>query len=281
MADDAGARAIKKRLQELARERWEGKLAGMARALHLPQPAVWKMVQGDQPVNAQLLMALARHAKVNLNWLVSGRGPRYLEGAAAVLGGAAVARPRLPVARKPLPGPPGEHAGLLADPPVDPLEGVFRPTQYWLRIGESDAVVRHQEEQLRPGDWLLLETDRACFLPERAMLGELVVVACPDPAPREARLARVEESSEAGLAVDTFDLGVDPALLDEEIVLRLRPGRELQAFRRTVVREETTGRGGRRFSRTRPARADEVVHELLGVRYEDILAVCVLQVRRL
>src|SRR3954454_9822110 len=50
--------AVKGRLNELCEYDWDGKVTRMAKDLEMPQPALWKILRGDQPPNAQLLVAL-------------------------------------------------------------------------------------------------------------------------------------------------------------------------------------------------------------------------------
>jgi hypothetical protein len=51
------------------------------------------------------------------------------------------------------------------------------------------------------------------------------------------------------------------------------------AYQRQVVRE-TTERGGRRFERFRKPEKGELYPAPLAVRFDDLLAVCVLSLRR-
>src|SRR4051812_28719413 len=85
--DQSTDAAIKERLRDLLQTRWGGKLSRMASELHLAQPALWKIVNGDQPVNAKVLVAIAAYTTFNLHWLTTGQGPRSLEGDAALLNG--------------------------------------------------------------------------------------------------------------------------------------------------------------------------------------------------
>lgn len=272
--------AMAQRLSEVARSKWDGNISRMARELGIPQPAVWKMVNGKQPLSSQLLIALVQRSMVNLHWLLSGKGPRFLEGAAANLRGQAVVRPAIPVAAQVLPAPPAACQNLLADQATDPINGVFTATQYWIEIKKTDAVAQRKDEQLMPGDWLLLETDPACFPPQHKMEDRLVVVPCSGQDSTEPKLARVEEvDDEDVLHVDTFDLGIDPSLLSEEIVVRRVPGDKLVAFQRDVVRE-VVERGSRKFELRREATEEELSPWPVPVRYADLLAVCVLRVRR-
>jgi hypothetical protein len=264
--------AIKERLRELSKTRWDGNLAQMARALRLPQPALWKMVNGEQPPSAKLLMALVEHTDVNPHWLVTGQGPRFLEGEAALRRGEKVVYPKAPVARQLLSGRPDAHPDLLDDRPSDPL-GVFTPTQYWAQVKESDPIVRHKEERVKSSDWLLLETDPARFPPLDQMKGKLVVVQ----GRKGPSLARVQDVGMSRLGIILFDLRIDPSLLEEEIVIRPLPDGKLDAFTRKVLKERPR-REGRRAGRRRDLHPEELLYGLVTVNRARVFAVCVLRV---
>jgi hypothetical protein len=272
-----GDDAIKGRLREVCETDWGGNLNRMAKALHMPQPALWKILRGDQPPNAQLLVALAKRTTVNVHWVVTGRGPRRLDGAAGVLRGDAVVRPRVPVAKAVLPGRPQQHRDMLGDESLDPL--ALTPTQYWLQVRKSDPITRIKDEQVNAGDWLLFEADPARFPPADDLVGKLVVVPGSVRGSKEPRLAAVETVEDDRLTVDTFDLGrIDPSQLEEETVIRELPDGKLHAFRRPVLKAQP-GKGGRRGTPRRPVHEHELYYNPLGVRSEDLLAVCVLIVR--
>jgi hypothetical protein len=271
---------IKQRLRQLCESDWDSNLKRMAEDLHLQQPALWKMVAGEQPPNAQLLIALAEHTALNLHWLITGQGPRYLKDAAAVLRGQGIARPRLPVVRQVLPGPPEQHRDLWMDQVPDVLEGIFTPTQYWLELSASELIVGIKEEEIRAGDWLLMEGDKARFPPQDKMEGQLVVAMIDSLDGRTARLARVSIALEGdNLDVDIFHRDIDPATLEEEIVVRTMPGGKLRAFKRQVACM-TVKKLGLEFEKRRPVKKEELLPIDFDVKRDDLLAVCILTVRR-
>jgi hypothetical protein len=262
--------AIKDRLRDLAQTVWGGNLARMARDLHLPQPGLWKIIHSDQPINARLLVALIRQTDTNLHWLVTGEGRKSLGDETAVLRGRGVVVPRIPVATQLLPGLPGEHRELLTGSP-DPF-AILSRSQYWLQVQRSDPVARYTDEHVHPGDWLLLETDRARFPSSQEMERKLVVV--PGKAPR---LARVLETDDDSLAVDVFDATIDLSHVEEEIVLRELPDGTLHAVKRKVLRDRPA-RKGHKLGRRRPLNYGELLYTQRQVKYADLLAVCVLHV---
>jgi hypothetical protein len=270
--------AVKGRLNELCIDDWASKITRMARDLHLPQPALWKILRGDQPPNAQLFMALASHTTVNVHWVITGRGPHHLEGKAGVVRGDAVARPHVPVAREFLPGPWRQYPGLLDEAAVDPL-AILTPTQYWVRVRKTDPVIHIKDEELAPGDWLLFETDPVRFPPADELDYRLVVIPGAVRGVKGPRLARVESVEGEMVTVDTFDLGrIDPSQVEEEIVVRELPGGNYHAFRR-LVRKAQPGKGGKKGTPRRPLRPDEEEYIPLDLKYGDLLAVCVLSIR--
>ncbi len=270
---------VKERLRHVLKVKWDGVMAHMAHDLGFRQPALWKTLSGSQPVSGKLLLLLAEHTDVNVNWLLTGKGAATLAAHAALLNGEGFVHPRLRVATKVLPGPPQEHPKLLSAGEHDPLELALTPSQYWLRVGKDEPIVRHKDHQIRPGDWLLLETDRAHFPPVEAMEGKLVVVPA-SVTKKGPQLAFVDEEAgdDGRLQADTFNLGIDPTQLDEVLVVRELPDGKLQAFK-CWYRKEQPGEGSRRPRSQKPMHPDELLYNSLTVKYEDILAVCVLSVR--
>jgi hypothetical protein len=275
---EPGSEAIKERLREVCRDEWGGNLTRMANALGMTQPALWKIVHGSQPLNAQLILALATHTNVNLHWVLLGEGPRTSEKDAALLRGKAVVLPKVPVASRPLPGSPQKHKELLTRGACGPLESRLSPSQYWLEIKVTDPIVRWKDEQVLPGDWLLIETDRVRFPREADMEGKLVIILFGVPDEERPTLGRVEMVHEDGLDVDTFDLGIDPSRVEEELVTRKLPNGKYLTFPRKYIREP----GGATHSRqphSRPVSEDDLYYNIPSVEYRELLGVCVLSVR--
>jgi hypothetical protein len=267
---------VKERLQELVRTRWQYSLSKMAQALRLPQPGLWKIVKSDLPLNANVLVALARHTDVNIHWLVTGHGSPFRDGEAALLSGDAIVRPKVPVAKQLLPGRPSGHPNDWEEPTFDPL-GVLSPTQYWVDVKRSDPIVRYKEEQVRLGDWLLLETDPLRFPPQDSIDGKLVVVPGSfQGKSRAPELARVLDAADDCLEVERFDLGIDPSLLDEEIVLRKRRDGKFHLVIRKVLGEQPKAKG-RRPKRDQVVDPTVLLNNIQWVKYADLLAVCVLR----
>jgi hypothetical protein len=254
----------------------------MARDLDFPQPALWKTLVGGQAVNTRLLVALAARTSVNLHWLTTGRGPRYLEGEAAVRRGQGVIRPTVPVAKELLRGPTNEQPDRLFDPSTDPLGEVLRDTQYWLSVNSSSPIIREKDEQIRAGDWLLFETDRTKFPALDEAENQLVVVPASATDSDSPLLGRVEgvDEDRGSLDVELFGPTGDRSEPEEEIVIRRLPDGTFHTFARHVVWEESKGRKGRRFRRQRAATFCEQEPDVREVEYAAILAFCVLQMRR-
>jgi hypothetical protein len=269
------------RLHFIAEEKWGGVLTRMAEDLDYPQPALWKTLAGGQSVSARLLVALATYTSINLHWLTTGKGPRYLEGEAAVRRGQGVIRPKVFVAKEVLPGLSSEHTDLLHDFSCDPLGDILRDSQYWLQIGASSGMIR-KDEQIRPGDWLLMETDRNKFPALDEAQDRLVAVPESATDSHSPLLGRVEEVDEdlACLEVDLLRPTGDRPEPEEEIVTRRLPDGTFHTRSRYVVWEEIKGRKGRRFRRKRAATIWEQQPDLTEVKYADVLAFCILLLRR-
>jgi hypothetical protein len=270
------------RLHFIAEDKWGGVLTRMAEDLDYPQPALWKTLAGGQSVSARLLVALATYTSINLHWLTTGKGPRYLEGEAAVRRGQGVIRPRVSVAKEVLPGPSRANTDLLHDSSSDPLGDVLSDTQYWLKVSSYSSIIRKKDEQIKAGDWLLLETARTSFPPIDKAQNQLVVVPASATDTDSPLLGRVRDVDEDRgiLDVELFGPTGNRPEPEEEIVIRHLPGGKLHAFSRYVVWEESTGRKGRRFRRKRAATIRDFEQDLTQVEYAAILAFCVLQLRR-
>jgi hypothetical protein len=268
------------RLQIIADEKWNGVLARMAWDLHYPQPALWKTLAGGQVVSSRLLVSLATYTSINLHWLTTGKGPQYLEGEDAVRRGQGVIRPSVPVAKELLRGPTNKQPDRLFDPSTDPLGEVLTDTQYWLKVGPSSPITRKKDEQIRPGDWLLLETDRTRFPPIHKAQNQLVVVpatATDFDSPLLGRVEEVDKDLEC-LDVELLRPAGDRSQPEEEIVTRRLPDGKFHTFVRYFVWDESKRRKGRRVRR--PATTWDLEQDLTQVKYADVLAFCILLLRR-
>jgi hypothetical protein len=219
------------------------------------------------PIQTLKLDHLQEHVE---HWLVTGRGPRFLEGEDDLRSGQAIVRPKVPVAKELLPGRPSDHPNDWDEPSSDPL-GVLTPTQYWLEVKRSDFIVRHKEQQIRPGDWLLLETDPLRFPSQDSIDGKLVVVPGSfQGKSRAPELARVMDVGDDRLEVVRFDLGIDPALLEEEIVLRRQRDGSYRGQTRKVMSEraEAKGRRSKRLEVVHPGEPPDGGRHALRVAVE-------------
>lgn len=261
---------ITSRLVKVVNALWGGVLSHMARDLHLPQPMIWKTVKGKQAVSGQLLVALARLTHVNLHWLIHGVGPMTLE-VDGVHSGARVVDGLLP-------GTPDAHPHRFLPDADHPLASGFVKSQYWVRVKQSDPVARAKTVGVEPGDWLLLETDPQRFPSEDEMEDKLIVIPTAGHS-GEPELGVVETVGELTLSVHTFDLAAALGeTIKEEIALRQKPDGKWELEQREFVEVVVKHRGRSYRTRREPTLA-ELAPMPVPVRYQDVLAVCVLTAR--
>ena len=220
------------RVAGLLRSIWAGNRAAMARDVGVSHTAINRVVNGQRPPGRSLLTAISGHPKVNPGWLLTGEGePLLAERKDTGAGGGNV-----PVAKRPLPGPPGEHADLLSGDSFPVAHPFYRATQYWLEIQPKDPVVRDASQRIMPNDLLLLDTDTAMLNDLAVGDTRLCVVRVSGKTETKHKLGlllleREEEEGGDVLSVDTFDSGVRPSDVECDLIIHLGPGSLVQARR--------------------------------------------------
>jgi transcriptional regulator with XRE-family HTH domain len=190
------------RIALLLRVVWAGHQRRMAEDLSVSQATISKIVRGERAPGSKLLDAVARDPRVNRMWLLEGVG----EPLRAEHREAPVDECLVPVARIILPGPPREHAGLLAGPRIPVAAFFFRPSRYLLEIGADAAVVPISELKIAPGDMLLLETDSATWQGDVRILKDRLCAVRGEAGDRRQHLlakARVD-TREGTLSFDVY-----------------------------------------------------------------------------
>jgi hypothetical protein len=262
-ASKTSIKAIGERFAAYLDREWRGNQSALAAELAVSQPAISRVAAGDQPPSGKLLMALAVHTSLNFHWLFTGAGDMLRAELA------------MPVARQPLPGPLAEHSQLLKPDSIKDLVRLSA-TQYFLELQSNDPIVHADRHQLKAGDLLLMQTDRALFPDIDRLLGELCVVRVTGrgaPAP-QTKLAEIEDFEDEFVFINTFDIDPNRADLIEKIGVVVLPGGKLQPFR-TSYRVEKA-----RINRLVPVGPMDFEPYRPAIAYADILAVRLITIRR-
>jgi hypothetical protein len=242
----------------------------MAKQIEMSATGIIKVVTGQQQPGRQLLTAIVKHSPVNAAWLLTGQGFPYTTAA-------------LPMVQQALPEPPGQCDDSLSDERLSKVEGLYKPSRYWLKIQKGDAILRSSVQKIREKDLLLMETNASEFPQGLALDGKICVVRMPGVDSPRFKLADVEVTYEEGidddddeecLLADTFDLG--PAVIMETVIHEY-PGEDLRVFKRPIRRKE--GKTPSKHSPSVPLHPEEMVYEGVKINYSDIVAVCILIVR--
>jgi len=161
------------RIAILLRDVWGGNQRKMAEDVGVTQPAISKVVRGDQPPGRRLLELVAADPKVNPDWVLRGVGGPTPAPAPEATGGDWM----VPVAGCILPSHPRRHAALFTGARL-PVATFYRSeSRYLLAVQRGDPVVRAEGERVAPGDHLLMEADRDIWLSNRMVLvGKLVAL---------------------------------------------------------------------------------------------------------
>lgn len=160
------------RFQVVLEEHFRGNQSLMARGTGLSQASIGRITRGRQVPTLPLVANLAEHHDVNPLWLITGKGPRRLSDAPA-----GHVESRLPVARRILPKPPQEQPSCAIAYEIDVAQSVFATSRYGLEIQSDDPVVQEQDQRLRSGDIVVLETDPEYWQADLQRLrGKLVAV---------------------------------------------------------------------------------------------------------
>jgi transcriptional regulator with XRE-family HTH domain len=192
--------ALRDRVRYLLEYRWHGNQREMARAIGVSQGLISKVLSGAQSPGRRLLRALEGYPGVNLEWLRKGTGqalPTPEEGS-------------LPVAPGVLPGPPLEYPHLLTGSRHPVANAMSRSSRYWVPIPAGSPLLMTERFQLRFGDMLLLEADRAWTQRADLTHGRLCGVRVGSGLTVEYRLGRIGQRAER-LVVDFGPIQAMPA----------------------------------------------------------------------
>jgi hypothetical protein len=240
----------------------------MARAIQMSLPGLVKVVTDKQEPGRQLLTAIVRHSSVNPRWLLTAEGPPFTSAS-------------LPIAHRVLPGPPLQHPDLLAGEHAPDLGDLYSTSRYFLKVSSREPLAHDEQQKVKPGDLVLLETDTARFEKEQ-LYEQLAAIRVPRTDPPQFKLAQVsfyagdDEDGPDRLEADTFDLG--PTVVTETIIHE-RPGSEPQVFRRRARLAKRAKPG--QLPQTVPVRPPDLDYTDLQIAFTDIVAVAILIVRTL
>jgi transcriptional regulator with XRE-family HTH domain len=236
-------RAIGQRFKTYLDSEWRANQSTLADKVGVSQPAISRVAAGEQLPSGKLLLALSKNTNLNVDWLLRDRGAMLLREGRSLSG---KTLPAIPIVEHPLPGPPKDHASLLAGESLAGCGINFGPTQYWLRLHKNDPITRVNRQNVLPGDLVLLETNRELFPEPESILEELWLIRIKSADKYQYTLAEVSDVGEGLFEADTFDLE-SPGR--QEIVLRPLPGGKFTGSTRAGRRK---GRAGRLIAREPP-----------------------------
>jgi hypothetical protein len=210
----ASVKAIGARFRQYLDHVWHGNQSALAKAIAVSQPPISRVTTGEQLPSGILLLALRERTNLNLDWLLSEHGQMLLVDG--------IGSPTVPVADRPLPGPPSSHLSLLSGDLVAGF-GSVRPTQYWLRVQKNDAILHSAYWKIKAGDLLLFDTDRSVFPEPDRVENELWIARHEKRGECSYKLAEVS-NIDGVLLADTFEMDVERSAYEEVIEIRKRDG---------------------------------------------------------
>jgi len=242
-----------------------GSQSALAKKLGVSQPAISRVAAGEQLPSGKLILALTKHTRLNLDWLFTGRGDKLLaEGGGSV---------KVPVADRPLPGAPEQHRDLLNEEYLAGCGVSLTPSMYWLRVQRNDPITGAADQKIRPGDLILLETDRSRFPKVDQIFQELWVVRLKIKGEIQHRLAEVTYTDGGRMDADTFDLGEFNNQMQEEIIIRWKRGEKPEVLTGYCDPGKTTGR-------MKPRKPPVIPRSEPSIKEENLVARKVLIIRR-
>ena len=256
---------------------WGGNRSEMARAVGCSHSVLTKIAAGQQAPGRRLLAAVASHPKVNPAWLLAGEGePLLAERQDTPAEGWPI-----PIAKQPLPGPPDQYRSLLAGENFPVAGAFYRSSRYWLEVQRSEPIVRSSLQRVEDGDLLLMETDKSWRKQVTLVDDHVCVVQISSDKGEDHKLGLVsyysgDSEEPPHLSADFFERWVDESKLVERIVLDKYPGGKIEVRRDLVQQsgEKADGGGLRRVSQLELGKKTQLIS------IDDIVAVCVLMVRR-
>jgi hypothetical protein len=255
-----------------------GNQSVLAKQLGLSQPALSRVIAGEQLPSGRLLLALTTKTPLDPAWLLVGsgtmlRGESGSSGAPTAGGGVQV-----PVACRPLPGPPAEHPGLLRYLRLRGCIIVPTATQYFLQVSGNDPITNAEYLKVKKDDLILLETSRSLFPEPQEIFEELWVFRCGAGSDIQYRLAEASTLGGNSIEADPFDWEVARARSQTEIVLRPLPDGKFTGHTRYLPREQD--KATKRRQKTSTRQLEDLKGWTRFIGFEDLIARKILIVRR-
>lgn len=253
------------RVKWLLASRYDGNRSAMAKATGVSLTGIIKVITGQQNPGRRLMEKIVQTTDVSPAWLFAGEG-QPLKGTA------------LPVAIGCLPGPPTEGHALLTDERVSELTDLYSSSRYWLKLGAAEPVVKATGITFHTGDLMLMDTDRTKFPSDEELNQQWGVVRIPRRGGSRVQLAALtynresEDNGPAHLEAETFE---DFPRVITRVTVDLYPNGRLDASERTVWLKQPKGDDSNPSNQAWTSSGFS--HQ---VAYEDVVAVCVLLVRR-
>lgn len=242
-AEPSGVQAGQ-RVAWLLKNLWGGNQAAMSQEVGCSRTAIYKIVTGEQPPGRRLLSAIASHPKVNPGWLLAGEGEPLLAERKDTTVGEMI----LPVAKRPLPGAPSEHADMLSGESFPVAQPFYRVSRYWLEIQRTDPIAKHGGQSVTPGDLLLMDADPLVWNRVAAIDQQLAIVRVSARKGIEYKLGKLTyipetEGGPQELSADTFETTAHLSDVECELIIHLQPGDLWKARTVPVVRRTLKGKG--------------------------------------
>jgi len=258
------------RIQILLTKLWGDNQRSMADAIGCSQPLLSMIVSGSRQPGPKLLELVAKHPKVNPEWLRSGYGEPIL---------AEPTLDSLPIAEVVLPGPPLENRELLLAHRYPVLPGAFATTRHWFRVRRNQPVVDSKNAKVRDGDLLLMESDFSQFW--LSNFRGLAIVRLPRDNGTEVRLCRIwpkklqSPDGKTIFNVDDFAYEENHKLVRQVTTLEYPDGKEA-TFEEFIVMSPQAANGEAPIERRLNPSGREL---FLSALSEDIVAVALQLVR--
>ena len=253
------------RVKWLLASRYGGNRSAMAKATGVSLTGIIKVITGQQNPGRRLMEKIVQTTDVSPAWLFAGEG-QPLKGTA------------LPVAIGCLPGPPTEGHALLIDEQVSEMTELYSSSRYWLKLGAAEPVVKATGITFHTGDLMLMDTDRTKFPFAEEWNDQWGVVRIKGKEGPRVQLAELtyhresDDNGPAHLEADTFEH--HPWVITR-VTVDMYPNGRLKASGRTFRSEQPKGDDSKPSKQT--WQSSILSHQ---VKYEDVVAVCVLFVRR-
>jgi hypothetical protein len=224
--------AIRGRTQWILDKVFVGRQRQMAKAMHISQSLISRVVNGQQGAGPDFLAALAALPGLNPAWVREGVGEPLMP----------LLKGTLPVAMAVLPGWPEHHADLLTGQRHPVAEAFDRPSRYWAPVSLDSRLCQQRDLALLPGDLLLLDANRELWansLP--SYKGRLFGVKLQRGASCSYELGRLVGDAQ-GLLLDLFGEVVRLIMQLGRAEAQAKPPSEEEArARRKAFREEPSG----------------------------------------